>query len=220
MRTTKRLGRLVVSAAGALVIAVTVVAALPAEALDVSNEAQLRAAFADVSETEITLTADITLTDCSAGGGDLDRVDGDPLQLLGQGFTIEQTCADEGVIELEGTNIVSINDVTITGGDRSGLGGGIYTRNGDLTVVNSSIVDNTASGSGGGINGDFTDISISAQHHLRKQCGEHGRCLHKRLPSDVPVDGHREHVVEQHRRCTSRRRHHAHLHHRGREHRA
>jgi hypothetical protein len=149
------------TAIGVLIAGVGLVNANPASAIDVSTEAELRAAFADVNQTEITLTADITLTDCTAGGGDLDRVDGQPLRLLGQQFTIEQTCADEGVIELEGTNVVSINDVTITGGDKLGLGGGIYTRNGDLTVVNSSIVDNDAAGSGGGINGDFTNITIS-----------------------------------------------------------
>jgi len=153
-----------ISASGAafalMAVLFTAATASPAGAIEVSNEAELRAAFGDVNETEIVLTADVTLIDCSAGGGDVDRVDGDPLTLRGQGFTIEQTCADESVIELEGTNDVEMLGVTITGGDVAGLGGGIYTRNGELLISQSSIVDNNAVGSGGGINGDFTDITI------------------------------------------------------------
>jgi hypothetical protein len=44
----------------------------------VATEAQLRSAFADVNDTEIVLTADISLTDCGGGGGDLARAGGDP----------------------------------------------------------------------------------------------------------------------------------------------
>ena len=53
-------------AALALAAGFVALAAGPAGAVSVSTEAQLRAAFLDVAETEVVLTADIDLTDCGA----------------------------------------------------------------------------------------------------------------------------------------------------------
>ena len=146
--------------------AALLVSATPASsAVTAATEAELRAAIADVAEDVITLEADITITSCEDTGtdedwGDLDRVDGAPLVIEGAGHTLTQSCAGESVLEFEGTNDVTINDLTITGGNKTGLGGGIYFRDGTLDVNDSTLVDNQATGSGGAINGDFADIRI------------------------------------------------------------
>src|SRR5439155_12871831 len=83
--------RVLGSVLGALVVAsgLTLGAAVPAgAATSVSTEAQLRTALADGTTTEIALANDIDLTDCTAGGGDLDRAGA--LALDGAGFTIRQ----------------------------------------------------------------------------------------------------------------------------------
>ncbi len=51
-------------------------------------------------------------------GGDLDYTGTQALTLNGNGSTIEQTCADERLLDqLDSTAQVDIGDVTITGGD-------------------------------------------------------------------------------------------------------
>ena len=62
----------------------------------VSNEAELRAAFA--TDTQIDVQADIVLTDCT-GGGAVERTAAvtDPVTVDGHGHTIRQTCAGQRV---------------------------------------------------------------------------------------------------------------------------
>jgi hypothetical protein len=111
----------------------------------------LRDAFASASASleaaEIVLQSDATyvLDDC--GQGDLDYTGPGPLTILGNGSAIQQTCAGERVIESDAD--VVVQDVTITGGDSPGLGGGIEADTSDVTVVRSSVVGNRASIGGG-----------------------------------------------------------------------
>jgi hypothetical protein len=143
------------------VFGLVAVAAGPAGAVTVDNEADLRTAFADPDETEIVLANDIDLVDCDEG--DLDRIIGvDPLQPLtidGQDFTIRQRCP-ERVMDTEGD--LSLVNVTVTGGNApTGGGGGVRLGNvaivetPSLTLRSSTITGNRASGggSGGGIDG-------------------------------------------------------------------
>jgi hypothetical protein len=129
------------------------VAADPAAAVTVSTEAELQTAFADTNETEIDLANDIVLT--CAGGGDLDRTGGNPLTLSGNGFTIRQTCAGERVMENVLDGPLALQSVVITGGTLDGDdGGGVYS-DGDLAVLESTIIGNTAGGVGGSGGGIF-----------------------------------------------------------------
>lgn len=101
----------------------------------------------DVVEIDPSVTA-ITLDDCVAG-----RVQITPSNLLtinGNGATVTQTCAGAGVIG--GVGDTTINDLTLTGGDAAGDGGGILL-NGGLTLDGVTIIGNVATGSGGGIFG-------------------------------------------------------------------
>jgi fibronectin-binding autotransporter adhesin len=135
-----------------------VVIASPASAIDVSNEAELRAAFADTTQTSIELTADIELTDCAAG--DVTRPSGSVALTLSGAFTITQTCAGERVIggpDGFGLGPLTVNDVTITGGNlvavsSLGFGGGIFWR-GDLTLNRVTVFGNSAVGTSWGFGG-------------------------------------------------------------------
>ena len=144
----------IVSAAavvGAAVVAAAVTAG-PAGAVTVSTEAQLQAAFADASETEIVLANSIDLT--CAGGGDLDRNSATALTVQGGGFTIRQTCAGEGVMQQEGTGALTMVGVTLTGGSATATSGGAIATSGGtgvVTLTNSTISGNSTVGAGGGI---------------------------------------------------------------------
>ena len=134
----------------------------PAGAIAVSTEAQLRAAFANAAETDITLTNGIDLADCTAVGGDLDRTSVTALTLSGNGFTIRQTCAGERVIEAGGTGAVTLTGVTITGGTPAADdGGGIYS-NAPVILINSVVSGNAApGGSGGGVSMNAGGLTVT-----------------------------------------------------------
>jgi hypothetical protein len=147
---------------GGVLLLGTLVVASPAGAVDVTTEAQLRAAFADGAETEISLQGDVVLTDCAEG--DLDRNSVTALTILGNGFTVEQTCAGERVMEQVGAGAITIEDLTVTGGSLAASSGGGIDTEGALTVVDSTITGNAAlgGGSGGGLDvGDALTVTRS-----------------------------------------------------------
>jgi hypothetical protein len=126
-----------------------VITAAPAGAVDVSNEAQLRAEWA--TATSIELDHDITLTDCSGGGGAAERTSVAPVVLDGDGHTIRQTCVDNVLIQqTPSPGPITLKHVTLTGGRATGTGGGIFTE-GDLHLIDVSIHDNHADQFGGGL---------------------------------------------------------------------
>jgi predicted outer membrane repeat protein len=124
-----------------------VLAAGPAAAVTVSDEASLRAAWSDPNETQITLAADITLANCA---GEPSRNSTIALTLTGNGHVIQQTCANQRVLEQEATGPVAFDGVTLAGGSTAGGGGG-FGSDGPATLTNSTVRGNTASSGGGGI---------------------------------------------------------------------
>ncbi len=82
----------------AVVAAGGVVATTTTGATEVVDEAGLRAAVADPTETLVHLTADVALTDCAAGA--LTRTSATPLLVDGGGFRIRQTCPGERLLTL------------------------------------------------------------------------------------------------------------------------
>jgi hypothetical protein len=151
------MGRRVLSLVSMIVLtgATAVVTAAPASAATVTTEAELRAAFA--ADTTVDLAADITLTDCTAGdGGSVLRPDTntDPVTLDGHGFTITQTCASNVIVQ-NATAPFTVRNVTVTGGNTDGSGGGVFSL-GDLTIEDSVLTGNRADGAGGGAVTDGT----------------------------------------------------------------
>lgn len=116
----------------------------------------IREAFATASgdgvDNEIVLQANATYVLTCLGGGALDHFDTHTLLLTGNGATIQQTCAGERVLtNVSETGHLTVVGVTITGGDASDktAGGGIGATSTGLTVINSTIVGNSAGDAGG-----------------------------------------------------------------------
>ncbi len=135
--------------AAALGVASLALVASPAGAVDAGDETSFRAAWD--TATEITLTADITLT--CAGGGSASRSSSDPVVLDGAGHSValEDGCLDR-VLQNNSNAATTLRNLTVTGGNSNDDGGG-YEHNGagSLTVDESTFVDNTACSEGGGV---------------------------------------------------------------------
>lgn len=68
----------------------------------------------------------------------------------------------ERVIQIPGRDDLTLNDVTITGGDQNGRGGGIFNAfRGDLTINRSIIQGNSAATYGGGISSIEADVVLN-----------------------------------------------------------
>ena len=128
-------------------------AAFAQEGLDepatrVDTEAELRAAWADLTETHIELTDDIFLHQCKTG--DPIRESPYPLLLDGKGHTIRQTCFEKRVLRQDGTGYLLLKNVKLTRGGSDGPGAAVTTR-GEIKVVDSKVQQNLAEEPGGGI---------------------------------------------------------------------
>jgi hypothetical protein len=129
--------------------------AAPAGAATAGDESQLRSAFTNPSETQVDLTADIVLDDCSGvPAGEVRRNSNTALTLDGHGFTVTQMCSTAGVFGQSGGAATTFQNVTITGGNQDNnetcYGGGIRA-SAPVTVINSQVIDNSAACAGGGI---------------------------------------------------------------------
>ena len=149
-RTSRRALRIlsVIALSAAPAVALVGIAG-PAGAVDAGDEATFRTAWD--TATDITLTADITLT--CANGGDADRSSGANVVLDGQGHTValEAGCQDR-VLDQNGDGATTLRNVTITGGNTSSDGGGYeHDGSGSLTIDRSVIADNIACSEGGGV---------------------------------------------------------------------
>ena len=135
-------------------------------AVTVGTEAQLRAAFADAGQNSISLSGNITLSNCAAAAGDLDRSSATALTLHGNGHTIAQNCPDR-VVEQSGAGKLTLDEVTITGGEAQN-GGGIYVdSNRTAEITDSTVEGNDAFTGGGGMVVDTERWSPSAARPSR-----------------------------------------------------
>jgi hypothetical protein len=130
----------------------------PARATTVTTEAGFRFAWQSAAETQITLEADISFTNCAAGSAD--RNSATALTVTGNGHTITQTCPDN-VLRQGGNGGLTFDGITITGGTSApGIAGGglLDIGTGAVTFTNSTVSGNHAGESGGGIgaNGPVT----------------------------------------------------------------
>ena len=135
-----------------------------AGATTVSTEQEFRNAWAN--DAEITLATDITLT--CAGGGRGERTIAGDFTLDGQDHTITQTCAGDGVLnvdDFDGGPGAVVRDVTITGGsEREGgqHGGGLFfDSDGTLTIDSVAFLNNSTCGDGGGLDYEGNDLLIT-----------------------------------------------------------
>ena len=97
----------------------------------------------------VEFSNDITLADCTGGSGAIERSIDTPVIIDGHGFTLTQTCPDNAVVDT-GTGALTVENLTITGGQATGSGGGISAQGG-VILFNTVFRDNHAGASGGGL---------------------------------------------------------------------
>ncbi len=125
--------------------------AAPAGAVTVGTETQLRTAFANAAEASISLSGNITLSNCAASAGDLDRNSATALTVHGNGHTINQTCSQERVVQQSGSGKLTLDDIAVTGGEAMN-GGGVYVDpNRSALITDATIEGNDAFTGGGGM---------------------------------------------------------------------
>ncbi len=148
-RATAAIVATALSAAGLFALTST-----SAGATTVSDEASFVAAWENNAETQIDLSADVTIT--CATGVPL-RNSTTPVTVDGHGFTIEQTCAGFGVLDQDNTGLVTLANVTLTGGDDTNggsSGGGALHTFGDVMLINATLTGNHTNNEGGAIETD------------------------------------------------------------------
>ncbi len=117
-------------------------------AIAVDTEAELRAAWADPQRTAIELRKDIILRACKSG--EPIRESSRPMTLDGNGHTIRQTCFEKRLLRQDGTGYLLLKNVTLTRGGSDGPGAAVTTR-GEITIVDSRVMQNLAEEPGGGV---------------------------------------------------------------------
>lgn len=124
-----------------------------ASATTVTDESQFVTAWENAAETQIDLGANVTIT-CTSGLPS--RNSSTPITVDGHGFTLQQTCAGDGVLDQQGSGAVTLANITITGGDDTGGsdGGGALHTFGDVTVTDSTLTGNHTDNEGGAIETD------------------------------------------------------------------
>src|SRR5262249_8282508 len=131
-----------VASALALSAAPLVVMAAPAAATDVGTETALRTAFGNAAETTITLTADISLTNC--GTGAVTRNSSTDFSVIGNGHKVTHTCSWKINSPHTGSGHLSFDVgliVMAAGSD------GIDASSGTVTLT-TSLISNVANGDG------------------------------------------------------------------------
>lgn len=137
-----------------------------AGAVAVNDEATFRDAWSNPAETQIDLTADVTLT-CSSGSAQ--RNSATPLTLDGHGHTITPTCADHPALVVlneasgGGSSPVTFRNVTINRGNAT-----------QPVALSSSTL-------GRGVSQVIT-VEVRRRHH---QPRHHGR--RRRRPGSIPA---------------------------------
>ena len=120
-----------------------------AQAGEVDTPAEFITAWQTPGVTEIVLTADLTLPCADQPRGATAAA----LTLHGGGHRIRMDCTgapQASVLNSQAAASLTVNDVTLSGGDAAVDGGGILAE-GDLTINNSTITGNVASQDGGGV---------------------------------------------------------------------
>lgn len=187
IRSTSRVAVLGLLTSGLVMIAPSVASA---ETIDVTTTADgglgsLRAAIDDINAAgagphTINLVAGETyaLTDCDAGYLEVQNGSG-PLTINGNGATIDQTCADERIMRYDATEQLTLNEVTITGGNRSGSAGAIKSF-GPVAVNDSTFIDNRTDDDGGAIWTNDQNVTITGSTFTGNRAGGSGGAVYVR----------------------------------------
>jgi hypothetical protein len=185
--------KLIAGAAGALAVAASLLVAPPAQAgaLQVivtttddtlaanatGAPVSLREAIDEANDSPVPMTVQLAadaiylLKICSLGedddtngAGDLDIFSDFNVVINGNGARIRQTCGGRVLHQQDSSTTLTVNDLTITGGDADDPGGGIYS-SGYLFLNRSEVRGNQTTSNGGGVladgGGDINRSTIS-----------------------------------------------------------
>ena len=106
--------------------------------------------------SDVVINIPASLGTISLNSGELHYLGGTggshAMTLNGGGNTINQTTADARVIENGSNGLMTLTNLTVTGGNLAGFGGGIFAgAAGGVTLTNDTVTHNTATKGGGGI---------------------------------------------------------------------
>ena len=124
-----------------------------------SLRAALDAANASGDADVIVLGAGVEYVLSSCAPGELTSSNGQ-LTIVGNGATIRQTCAGQRVLRNTSSDLLTVDNTTLTGGDGSTDGGAILSTAGPVAIVGSTIAGNQAQGNGGGVFVDGAALTI------------------------------------------------------------
>jgi hypothetical protein len=123
--------------------------------------------------------------------GDLDHAPptSQALTIFGHGATIRQTCPGERVLQHRPSAAMELLEVTITGGDADGPGGGIRVdgSGGRLIVGDVEVVGNLARGTGGGIDNSGIQTVLVDSTLADNRSGEVGGGVHSPASTALQV---------------------------------
>jgi hypothetical protein len=166
MASLVRAGRRVAVLAGTLALAgagFMVVVSAPAAATTFSVTNSNDSGLGSLRQALLDASADVTgahTIDVQAGLGPITLTSNElvynnaafePLTIHGNGNTVIQTAAGFRVVHAVNSGLLTIDRLTITGAHAGATGGGIDTDNAAVTITNSTISGNTATGGAGGI---------------------------------------------------------------------
>ena len=178
IRSTSRVAVLGLLASGLVMIAPSVASA---DTIDVTTTGDggagsLRAAIDAINTAgpgphtiNLGVGETYALTDCTAGYLEVQNGNG-PLTINGNGSTIDQTCADERIMRYDATDQLTLNEVTITGGNRTGSAGAIKSF-GPVAVNDSTFIGNTAESDGGAIWTNNQAVTITGSTFTGNRAG-------------------------------------------------
>jgi predicted outer membrane repeat protein len=116
--------------------------------IQVGNESDLRAAWANPLFTEIDVTRDIVTKACRFG--DPIRESSTAILVDGQGHTLRNGCFEKRLLRQDGTGFVELRNITLTRGGSDGPGAALSSR-GEITLVDTRIHENLSEEPGGGV---------------------------------------------------------------------
>lgn len=117
------------------------------------------------------------LDQCAEGDNGTLTIQNGPLVINGNGATIQQTCDDARVLRYNSTEDLLLDTVTVTGGDRIGRGGGLKTF-GDVTILDSTFIGNSATGEGGGLWSDDRAVTAIGSTFAENDAGTDGGAIY------------------------------------------
>ncbi len=133
------------------------------QAIDQANVATGEVEIVFAARGTYTLSVCGPGTDTSNQQGPLTYYGSVPITFEGNGNKLRQTCPGDRILNLQASQLVNINDLTLTGGDAAGQpGGAVWSQgSGELDLKNDVFTNNHSDAAGGGLANNSGKLVIS-----------------------------------------------------------